>query len=542
MSGRRLLDAAAMLRATRGVTSKYAAIQKHQLDIYSKTSSLTKVVRYQTGQSTLKEGAGSAPKDYAPGKGTSVPSQASTNGGKKQLEKTPGMEQDHPYTKSEANAKVQPLPDSELGVKQEKAKSYPLPDGSIPPAKPDITVPRHDQDTLSETTMIGLGQDSLTGKNTGINQLFCHRETSTPDSEAKAKKTIPDRTREIQRGSEIQIPSVSAEPPTARLQYEATPQDSVAGRHAISPEQDVFHIRSSKATRVLSSLPRVRLPKVTGDAQGSDSHVPDDRINQDVFYSASSANQQQWIPEVQAVPEQEQPSDDMYSEIFHSPRVAKLLKRERKQDSAANHLNLRAVHDTPVEQARLSQEKDQESFNTRPTGQDPSKTVNHHNVTKEPSPSKKADAEDAHKLAQAMAQDIASASSVKPEVSIEIHLPREALADKLTVILQMSVDMSSDNAKAPYEMHESRVPSSRFGRLWQYGGLATSMAFGAVGESFRRVTGGGDGASGSLMLSAGNMERLVAKLSKMRGAALKLGQMMSFQGLNLINHHKNHWC
>ena len=56
------------------------------------------------------------------------------------------------------------------------------------------------------------------------------------------------------------------------------------------------------------------------------------------------------------------------------------------------------------------------------------------------------------------------------------------------------------------------------------------MAFGAVGESFRRVTGGGGSAGGSLMLSAANMERLVAKLSRMRGAALKLGQMMSFQG------------
>lgn len=56
------------------------------------------------------------------------------------------------------------------------------------------------------------------------------------------------------------------------------------------------------------------------------------------------------------------------------------------------------------------------------------------------------------------------------------------------------------------------------------------MAFGAVGESLRRATGGGAAAGGSLMLSAGNMERLVAKLSRMRGAALKLGQMMSFQG------------
>ena len=57
------------------------------------------------------------------------------------------------------------------------------------------------------------------------------------------------------------------------------------------------------------------------------------------------------------------------------------------------------------------------------------------------------------------------------------------------------------------------------------------MAFGAVGESFRRATTSGEVAGGSLMLSATNMERLVAKLSKMRGAALKLGQMMSFQGI-----------
>jgi hypothetical protein len=56
------------------------------------------------------------------------------------------------------------------------------------------------------------------------------------------------------------------------------------------------------------------------------------------------------------------------------------------------------------------------------------------------------------------------------------------------------------------------------------------MAFGAVGESLRRATGTGDSAGGSLLLSAGNIERLVAKLSKMRGAALKLGQMLSFQG------------
>lgn len=56
------------------------------------------------------------------------------------------------------------------------------------------------------------------------------------------------------------------------------------------------------------------------------------------------------------------------------------------------------------------------------------------------------------------------------------------------------------------------------------------MAFGAIGEGFRRAAGSGQGDPGSLMFSAGNMERMVSKLSKMRGAALKLGQMLSFQG------------
>jgi aarF domain-containing kinase len=79
-------------------------------------------------------------------------------------------------------------------------------------------------------------------------------------------------------------------------------------------------------------------------------------------------------------------------------------------------------------------------------------------------------------------------------------------------------------------MRESRVPSSRVGRLFEYGGLAASMALGAVSEGISRS----GGPNGSLILSSANMERLVAKLSKMRGAALKLGQMMSFQDSKLL--------
>lgn len=68
--------------------------------------------------------------------------------------------------------------------------------------------------------------------------------------------------------------------------------------------------------------------------------------------------------------------------------------------------------------------------------------------------------------------------------------------------------------------------------MWNYGGLAAGMLGGAITETFSRGFGGGG--SGSVMLSAGNMERLVAKLSRMRGAALKLGQMMSFQDTKML--------
>jgi aarF domain-containing kinase len=84
----------------------------------------------------------------------------------------------------------------------------------------------------------------------------------------------------------------------------------------------------------------------------------------------------------------------------------------------------------------------------------------------------------------------------------------------------------------PYELQESKVPSSRLGRLWNYGGLAAGMFGGAVTEGLRRASGGGG--EGSFMLSAGNMDRLVTKLSRMRGAALKLGQMISFQDSKML--------
>ncbi|SPN97229.1 related to abc1 protein precursor [Cephalotrichum gorgonifer] len=92
------------------------------------------------------------------------------------------------------------------------------------------------------------------------------------------------------------------------------------------------------------------------------------------------------------------------------------------------------------------------------------------------------------------------------------------------------------HANRPYELRESKVPATRLSRLWNYGGLAAGMLGGALTEGISRAVGGGSGSGnqGSVMLSSANMERLVSKLSRMRGAALKMGQMMSFQDAKML--------
>ncbi|TRX96160.1 hypothetical protein FHL15_002884 [Xylaria flabelliformis] len=97
---------------------------------------------------------------------------------------------------------------------------------------------------------------------------------------------------------------------------------------------------------------------------------------------------------------------------------------------------------------------------------------------------------------------------------------------------EIMVSLPDETPTPAYVLRESKVPATRLSRIWNYGGLAAGMLGGALTEGISRGFGGGG--QGSVMFSAGNMERLVAKLSRMRGAALKLGQMMSFQDSKML--------
>ena len=73
----------------------------------------------------------------------------------------------------------------------------------------------------------------------------------------------------------------------------------------------------------------------------------------------------------------------------------------------------------------------------------------------------------------------------------------------------------------------SAVPSSRMARLLQIGGIASGMAGGVVAGGLRHMAEGKRPALADLLLTPANASRLTEGLSQMRGAALKLGQMLS---------------
>ncbi|XP_044292658.1 atypical kinase COQ8A, mitochondrial isoform X1 [Varanus komodoensis] len=88
---------------------------------------------------------------------------------------------------------------------------------------------------------------------------------------------------------------------------------------------------------------------------------------------------------------------------------------------------------------------------------------------------------------------------------------------------------------------ERKVPVTRIGRLANFGGLAVSLGIGALAEvakkSLRSEDPNGKKAvmDSSPFLSEANAERIVRTLCKVRGAALKLGQMLSIQDDAFIN-------
>ncbi|KAM9356082.1 atypical kinase COQ8A, mitochondrial [Pholidichthys leucotaenia] len=94
--------------------------------------------------------------------------------------------------------------------------------------------------------------------------------------------------------------------------------------------------------------------------------------------------------------------------------------------------------------------------------------------------------------------------------------------------------MLSDRAR------ERKVPVTRISRLANFGGLAVGLGIGALAEMAKKsIRQNGESKKAvldsSTFLSEANAERIVRTLCKVRGAALKLGQMISIQDDAFIN-------
>ncbi len=71
------------------------------------------------------------------------------------------------------------------------------------------------------------------------------------------------------------------------------------------------------------------------------------------------------------------------------------------------------------------------------------------------------------------------------------------------------------------------VPGTRRARIGQFGRLAGGLAGGIVAEGARRIAEGKRPRLNELILTPGNVGRVADRLSELRGAAMKLGQMVS---------------
>ena len=82
----------------------------------------------------------------------------------------------------------------------------------------------------------------------------------------------------------------------------------------------------------------------------------------------------------------------------------------------------------------------------------------------------------------------------------------------------------SDDRTAP---RQRAVPSGRVSRLGHFGRLAAGVAGGMLSEGARRIADGERPRMRDLLLTPGNVGKVADRLSHLRGAAMKLGQMIS---------------
>ena len=342
MTGRRLLDVAAIFTATRKVASKHTALRSRQLDVFSKTSSLARAVKSQTDRVTLTIKAGTALADRFNSPNIHYSSQNPQDNPPKER-----SDVDHSDLKSVNDLSERP------SSKQGHTQDYSYKELN------EIGAASHERD-------LSIKQNAVNGS------------------------------------------SQPGEPfPTRNAPISPNQHEDVAPTVSKSPEVKPTTKRASNSTAD-SAIAQVKTPKNSECVRSTKEPVSNNEVNQDVFYSPASEDKQQIMPE------QEQLSEEAYSEIFHSPRVAKLLKAQPRKKKFSNELELPGAESTPVKDSKAPQETDQVSSGVRMPAQDETNSQEISDLDTKSISSEKDGDNSVHALAKDMAND---ADRVTPNTS-----------------------------------------------------------------------------------------------------------------------------
>lgn len=126
------------------------------------------------------------------------------------------------------------------------------------------------------------------------------------------------------------------------------------------------------------------------------------------------------------------------------------------------------------------------------------------------------------------------------------HKPSEGASttdDQVNHSKEPPTQGTTNQAAAPIDLPElsavakqRKVPSSRLGRMASFGSLFAGLGLGTVNELTKGALGlGGSKDVKSALFSSKNAERIVDTLCRVRGAALKLGQILSIQDSTIVS-------
>ena len=352
MAGSRLVDASKIVKAARGIALHHVSLRSLQIVNYQETSSLWASVR-SFARPFLRVRDSSSTSTSTAWK-SSFSSKANTSVTSTHNLVVPGIEhlvksngqnkrqkeilQDHFYEKSSANSTADSPPKSSVSVIQEKANEDPLPDGSIP---------------------------GLSGWNPDSVEKSGSQPSSSFSKQPSLEETVrANDARKAHRQAETQIPSHEAK---LSRSVSTTDDASVSSSSELGPEQerDVHYAPSSHAKPNLSSLPRVKLPKISLNVQETDERVTSKAINQDVFHSSKPTDHDFTILNSQTLLDRNEPDEDTYSKLFHSPKVARMLQKKHHLDTSKDDIALQHLKGAATEQRKPAATVDNENSTAR---------------------------------------------------------------------------------------------------------------------------------------------------------------------------------